>query len=60
MANNTITKEEYVSQLRNYVTTEMKKLEHDHEGTKFWIKFNKDKQVEFDTKLASRGIKVVD
>lgn len=58
MANNTITKAEYISELRDYVTAEMTKIEHDGKGTKFWIKFNRDKQVEFDKQLASKGITI--
>jgi|688.fasta_scaffold2257541_2 hypothetical protein len=60
MANNTITKEEYISQLRSYITNEMKELDHNHEGTKFWVQFNKDKQIEFDAQLAANGISVVE
>ena len=55
----TITKEEYVTQLKEYILSEMKKLNHNHEGTKFWIQFNKDKQVEFDAALAANGVTVI-
>ena len=56
----TITKEEYVTQLKNYITDKMKELTHDSEPMSFWIKFNKDRQIEFDDMLAANGVTVVE
>ena len=56
----TITKEEYVTQLKNYITDKMKELTHDSEPMSFWIQFNKDKQIEFDALLAANGVTVVE
>ena len=60
MANTTITREEYMTQLREYITSEMKKLNHDDEGIGFWVQFNKDKKTEFDNQLTANGISVID
>lgn len=54
-----ITKEEYLVQLRNYITIEMRNLQHNGESVAFWAQFNKDKQVEFDAQLAANGVTVV-
>ena len=56
----TITKEQYLIELRKYISTEMKKLEHDNEPIGFWVQFNKDKQAEFDAQLAANNITVVE
>ena len=51
-----ITREEYKELLRNFIREEMAKLNHDGEPASFWIKFNKDKKVQFDRQLSSKGI----
>jgi hypothetical protein len=56
----TITKEEYVTQLKGYITDKMKELTHDSEPVSFWIQFNKDRQIEFDDMLAANGVTVVE
>lgn len=55
----TITKEEYLRQLNEYIVAEMAKTPHDHESLDFWVRFNKDRQVEFDAQLVANGITVV-
>lgn len=56
----TITKDEYVSQLREFINTEMAKLQRDgvRGDLKFWIKFNQDKEAEFKIKLKAEGTTV--
>ena len=51
-----ITKEEYKVLLRNFIREEMAKGSHEGEPASFWVKFNKDKKVQFDRQLASKGI----
>ena len=60
MANTTITREEYMTQLREYITSEMKKLEHDNEPISFWAQFNREKKVEFDNQLSTNGVSIID
>jgi len=60
MANTTITREEYITQLKEYITSEMTKLEHNHESVSFWAQFNRDKKIEFDTQLAEKGITITE
>ena len=60
MANTTITREEYMSQLKEYITSEMQKLEHDSEPISFWAQFNRDKKIEFDNQLFANGVSVVE
>ena len=55
----TITKEEYVTQLKSYITEKMRELPHNSEPTSFWVQFNKDKQIEFDSMLAANGVTVM-
>lgn len=54
-----ITKKEYIKQLKDYINEEMRKLEHDGEPISFWIKFNQDKKVEFDAQLAANNVTIM-
>lgn len=56
----TITKEEYVIQLKSFITQKMRELSHNSEPISFWTQFNKDKQAEFDAQLTANGVSVVE
>ena len=49
-----------MTQLREYITSEMKKLDHDSESISFWAQFNRDKKVEFDNQLSTNGVSVIE
>lgn len=56
-----MTRQEYLNDLKAYINKAMTNLPND--GTKrdlkFWVNFNKEKEVEFQTKLNEQGITVV-
>ena len=53
----TITEEEYMAQLRAFITEGMKAVK-DGQDLGFWTEFNRTKKEEFDAQLAASGITV--
>lgn len=55
----TITREEYLQQLKTYINEEMAKLDLEtRKDLRFWTTFNRDKEAEFKAKLDSQGTQV--
>ena len=55
-----MTKEEYLTNLKNYINEQMAKLQRDGQrgDLKFWVQFNRDKEAEYKAILKSQGIVV--
>ena len=56
-----MTRQEYLNDLKAYINEAMANLPNDgiKRDLKFWVNFNKEKEVEFQTKLNEQGITVV-
>ena len=55
-----MTKEEYLTNLKNFINEQMKLIQSDgtRKDLKFWVQFNKDKEAEYKSILESQGIVV--
>ena len=56
---NTITHEQYMEQLHNFVASQMNEQTNSNHTVEFWANFNNECQIKFDAQLSAQGITVV-